>query len=161
MEGPSSVPRVSIPEISARATQRGATLLEVLVALLLLAIGVLGAVLVQTNALRYSASAADRTQATFIVYDLLDRMRANSDELAGYAVTVAAGCAAAQPGSSVVATDLADFTHAVTCLLPAGHGAVVINGQQAAVTIGWSEERIVAGGATTTLELSSLIRGDP
>ena len=167
MEGPNSIPGIAIPGICAQnifargATQRGATLLEVLIALLLLAIGVLGAVLVQTNALRYSASAADRTQATFIAYDLLDRMRANSVDLAGYAVTVAAGCVAASPNSSVLAADLADFTQAVTCLLPAGHGSVAINGQQAVVTIGWSEDRIVASGGTTTLELSSLIRGDP
>ncbi|MFA5677409.1 MAG: type IV pilus modification protein PilV [Pseudomonas sp.] len=143
------------------AQQDGFSLLEVLIALLVLAIGVLGAVLVQTNALRYSASAAYRTQATFIAYDLLDRMRANPANLSGYALTVSAGCATASPAASILETDLADFAHAVSCLLPAGHGAVEVSGQQATVVIGWSEERIVVGGGTTSLTVSSLMRGDP
>ena len=58
--------------------QNGFSLLEVLIALLILAGGVFGAVAMQTSALRLSASAADRTQATFIAHDLLDRLRANA-----------------------------------------------------------------------------------
>lgn len=159
MEAEATFPRLSAPPAS--ATQGGVSLLEVLIALLVLAIGVLGAVLLQTNALRYSASAADQTQASFIAYDLLDRMRANPANLASYALTVSAGCTTASPAASILAVDLADFTHAVSCLLPAGQGSVELDGQQATVTIGWSEERIVVGGGTASLVVSALIGGDP
>lgn len=141
--------------------QQGFSLLEVLVALLVLAIGVLGAVLAQTKALRYSASAADRTQATFIAYDLLDRMRANPAELASYATTVSTGCLSPASATSILNSDLADFAHAVSCLLPGGYGAVEIHGYRATITINWSEERIVAGAGETSLVTSSLIRSDP
>lgn len=151
----------SVLASGAIAGQRGATLLEVLIALLLVAIGVLGAVLLQTSALRYSVSAADHTQATFIAYDMLDRMRANSANLSSYALTVTPGCVAVSAASSIIATDIADFSHAVGCLLPGGHGAVTISGQQASVALGWSQERIVAGGGTASLVVSSLIGGDP
>lgn len=147
--------------LSATSRQRGVSLLEVLVAVLVLAVGVLGAVLLQTNALRYSASASDHTQATFIAYDMLDRMRANSAELASYVTSVPAGCNAATPAASIRATDLADFAHAVSCLLPDGQGAVSVQGQQATIRLSWSEARIVAGAEPTSLVISSLIRAEP
>lgn len=152
-----------LPTLGVITRQSGVSLLEILIALLVLAVGVLGAVLLQTNALRYSLSAADHTQATFIAYDMLDRMRANPAELSSYATQVAVGCSTevSPPAASILATDLADFSHAVSCRLPAGHGQVAINGQHATVTLSWSEERIVAGAMQATLETSSLIRGDP
>lgn len=141
--------------------QQGFSLLEVLIAVLVLAIGVLGAALLQTSALRYSASAADQTQATFIAYDMLDRMRANAAELSSYATSVSPGCDPRPAATSILTTDLTDFAHAVSCQLPGGQGDVAIDGQQATVTITWSEERIVAGGGPTSLVVASLIRGDP
>ena len=141
--------------------QQGFSLLEVLIAELVLAVGVLGAALVQAHALRYSASAADQTQATFIAYDMLDRMRANPAGLFSYAASVSPGCHPRSAASSVLTTDLADFAHAVSCQLPGGHGNVAVDGQHATVTITWSEERIVADSEPATLVVSSLIRGDP
>ena len=154
-----TTPRTPAGKVTAR--QSGVSLLEVLIALLVLAVGVLGAALLQTNALRYSASAADHTQAVFIAYDMLDRMRANPVALASYATQVTPGCNTASSSASILATDLTDFSRAVTCQLPAGYGQVAINGQRATVTLAWSEERIVEGGGQTSLEISSLIGGDP
>lgn len=145
---------------SAAVTQRGASLLEVLIAVLVLAVGVLGAVSLQVNALRYNASAAHNTQASFLAYDILDRMRANADNLASYAINITSTCASGNSGSSILAVDRQDFAHAINCLLPGGYGSVVINGNRATVTVGWSEERIVAGGGNTEFTVSSMIRGD-
>jgi len=145
---------------SATVTQRGASLLEVLIAVLVLAVGVLGAVSLQVNALRYNASAAHNTQASFLAYDILDRMRANADNLASYAINITSTCSAGNAGSSILAVDRQDFAHAVSCLLPGGYGSVVINGNRATVTVGWSEERIVAAGGNTEFTVSSMIRGD-
>ncbi|HIZ51575.1 MAG TPA: type IV pilus modification protein PilV [Candidatus Pseudomonas excrementavium] len=145
---------------TAAATQRGVSLLEVLVAVLVLAIGVLGAVSLQVNALRYNASAAHNTQASFLAYDMLDRMRANTANLSSYAINVNTACAASSPGASILATDRQDFAHAVSCLLPGGYGSVGINGNRATITIGWSEDRIVAASGNTEFVISSMIRGD-
>lgn len=56
---------------------RGLTLVEILVALLVLSIGLLGLAALQTTSLRFNTSAYYRTQATALAYDLSDRMRAN------------------------------------------------------------------------------------
>lgn len=149
-----------LPRLPKATAQRGVSLLEVLVAVLVLAIGVLGAVAMQISALRYNASAAYTTQASFLAYDMLDRMRANVDHLSSYVTNVNTRCAAANPGGSILATDQQDFAHAVSCLLPGGYGSVAVQGNNATITIGWSEERIVAGGGTTEFVVTSMIRGD-
>ncbi|WP_122752343.1 type IV pilus modification protein PilV, partial [Pseudomonas viridiflava] len=65
--------------------QEGMTLIEVLVALLILTVGLLGAGAVQLNALKYTDSSRMTSQASFIAYDMMDRIRANSG--ANYTVT--------------------------------------------------------------------------
>lgn len=139
--------------------QCGVTLLEVMVAVLVLSVGVLGAAFLQLNAIRYSASASHTTQATLVAHDMLDRMRANPAALASYATASVAGACTPVPGAaSIVAQDMADFTRAVTCQLPSATASIALNAGQATVTIVWSEARTVAGGGNTTLALSSVIR---
>ena len=63
----------------------GFSLIEVLIALVILALGLLGFALLQTLNLRYTQSANYRTQATNLAYDLLDQMRSNHYAAAWYA----------------------------------------------------------------------------
>jgi type IV pilus assembly protein PilV len=58
--------------------QKGFSLVEVLVALLVLSIGLLGLAALQTTSLKYNTDSYFRTQATYFVYDIVDRMRTNS-----------------------------------------------------------------------------------
>jgi type IV pilus assembly protein PilV len=58
---------------------RGFTLIEVLVAVLVLSVGLLGLAGLQATSLRSNHSAYLRTQALILTYDLIDRMRANRD----------------------------------------------------------------------------------
>lgn len=57
--------------------QRGATLIEVLVSILLLALGVLAMAAMQANAVQYGKASEFRSLATLLANDLADRMRAN------------------------------------------------------------------------------------
>jgi type IV pilus assembly protein PilV len=59
--------------------QCGFTLLEVLIALLVLSIGLLGLAALQTTGLRSNQMASMRTTATQLAYDIADRMRANEE----------------------------------------------------------------------------------
>jgi type IV pilus assembly protein PilV len=61
--------------------QGGFTLLEVLIALLVLSIGLLGLAALQTVGLRSNQMASMRTLATQYTYNITDRMRANPDGL--------------------------------------------------------------------------------
>ncbi len=57
--------------------QVGATLIEVLVAVVVLAFGVVGMAGMQFAGIKYNHSASLRSQATSLAYDLADRARAN------------------------------------------------------------------------------------
>jgi len=58
--------------------QRGFTLIEVLVAIVILAVGLVGIAGLQAQSLRNSQDSYFRTQANAFATDLADRMRANS-----------------------------------------------------------------------------------
>jgi len=59
----------------------GFTLIEVLVSIIVLSIGLLGAAGLQVKSQQYSRSAYLNTQATVLAHDMLERMRANPQGL--------------------------------------------------------------------------------
>lgn len=58
----------------------GFTLIEILIATLILAVGLLGLAGLQVTSIRNNTSAYNRSQATQLFYDMADRMRANKTE---------------------------------------------------------------------------------
>lgn len=64
--------------------QRGVGMMEILVALLILAIGVLGFVALQYRALEASAESTNRVQAITIARDLAERIRVNRNAFSVY-----------------------------------------------------------------------------
>ena len=119
-----------------KRAQEGTTLIEVLVALLILTVGLLGAAAFQLNALKYTDSARMSSQASFIAYDMLDRIRANSG--ADYTVTPPTS------GNLNVARDqdLYDFTSNITALLGStATGSVTLNQRVYTITINWDDSR--------------------
>ena len=80
-----------------RSQAAGFSLIEVMVAVLVLGLGLLGFALLQTMSVRFTQSANQRTQATNLAYDMLDQMRANRIAAGQYvgnynATTSGAGC---------------------------------------------------------------------
>lgn len=59
--------------------ERGFSLLEVMIALLVLSIGLLGIAGLQVFSLKYNHQSYERTQATLLINEIVDRMRANRD----------------------------------------------------------------------------------
>lgn len=68
----------------ARRRQRGITLVESLVALLVLSVGMLGIAALFVSSVRYNRTALLRTQAINLVSDMSDRIRANATARAAY-----------------------------------------------------------------------------
>ncbi|MBA2491385.1 MAG: type IV pilus modification protein PilV [Gammaproteobacteria bacterium] len=63
--------------IARRMQSKGFTLIEVLVALAIVSIGLLAIAALQATGLRVNHGAYLRTQASYVAYDIADRMRAN------------------------------------------------------------------------------------
>ncbi|EJN29329.1 type IV pilus modification protein PilV [Pseudomonas sp. GM78] len=119
-----------------KGAQEGMTLIEVLVALLILGVALLGAAAVQLNALKYTDSARMTSQASFIAYDMLDRIRANA--AADYTVTPPTS------GNLNVARDqdLYDFTQNIVNFGGAtATGSISKNQRVYTITITWDDSR--------------------
>lgn len=72
---------------SRRARQGGLGLIEVLIAVLVFAVGVLGMAAMQISAKRASYEATQRSMATSLARDIIERIRSNPDLLNSYQVT--------------------------------------------------------------------------
>ncbi len=121
--------------------QKGFTLLEVLVAMLILSIGLLGLAGLMASGLRNNHSAYYRTQATWLAYDVIDRMRANQVNAADYGVEMGADAA----GEGVAAVDIANWKAMIATTLPEGDGAVLVNAaggvRTVTIDIQWNDSR--------------------
>ncbi|WP_070990122.1 type IV pilus modification protein PilV [Halofilum ochraceum] len=125
-----------------RRTQRGLTLIEVLVAVLVIAIGLLGYAGLQATSLRYNHGAYTSTQATTLAVDIADRMRANPNAARDGAYDLGFDDDTSSGGGTVAANDLHDWRTTLTDLLPEGTSAVdVDNDGNARIDICWLADR--------------------
>ncbi|MDB5981627.1 MAG: putative rane protein [Pseudomonas sp.] len=133
--------------------QSGMTLIEVLISLLILAIGLLGAATVQLNALKYTDSAMLHSQASFIAYDLMDRIRANPD--ANYTLTSLTAAPASGNLNVPRDQDLFDFANNITAFAgPQADANVNIDNRAVKITITWNDSR--AANETENLQTFTL-----
>ncbi|MDF3199382.1 type IV pilus modification protein PilV [Pseudomonas sp. 1912-s] len=144
-----------------RPTQVGMTLIEVLVSVLILAIGLLGAAVIQLNSLKYTDSSRMTSQASFIAYDMLDRIRANSG--ADYSWAQSERAPASTSVASVRDLDLHDFEANIAGFAgESAKGSVVVNQREVTISISWDDSRgAKAQGARETFTLTSRVAVDP
>lgn len=141
----------------------GFTLIEVMVSIVVLAFGLLGFALLQTLTVRYSQSAAYKTQATNLGYSLLDDMRANRLSAAQYAGaatfaqgSIAAGTCTASTGTVSVTAVATSWKCDVVKALGEQAGATVTYANGVAkVSITWGERVRVGENPNTTFEAES------
>jgi type IV pilus assembly protein PilV len=120
-----------------RAGARGFSLIEVLIAVLLLSIGLLGLAKLQTTVLQRGSSAAQRVDAINQAYDLLDRMRANrARSIAGdYDVAFDES----PDGATLAETDVRSWKLALAGSLPGGDARVLVEDQVVTIEIIWTD----------------------
>ena len=75
---------LSMGRINGAVRQRGFTLLEMMIALLIFGVGLLQVAALQAVAKRANYGAIQRTTASHLAFDMLERMRANSNAVDGY-----------------------------------------------------------------------------
>jgi len=134
--------------------ESGFSMVEVLVALVVLAIGLLGIAALYLNSLQSGRTAIYRTQAINFAADMADRIRMNRTAQAAYdadfdAYPLAVGTCTTTGGCSdadLAATDLATWKAEIAEQLPNGVGQVVVTAPVAAgepatylVTVRWTE----------------------
>lgn len=121
---------------SIKAHQRGTTLIETLVALLVLSIGLLGVAALQVNALQSNQMSHVRSQASVLAYDLADRMRANRAVALAGGYNVAFG--ATPVGTNLNQLDVQNWKAALANTLPTGDGQLTLVGNVAVIQVRWA-----------------------
>ena len=140
-----------------RRLQSGLSLLEVLIAVAVLSIGLLGVAHLQATGLLSNQRAMQRSQATLLAYDVADRMRANPTAISSYLSSnkkasearaqstckTTSGCSTALMAEN----DLYEWNSALTAALPSAVGTVTTSGSTYTVSITWDDD---ASGTVTS-----------
>jgi type IV pilus assembly protein PilV len=149
--------RKLLPPSNSHASERGFSMIEVLVTLLVISLALLGTAGLQAYAMRLNQGGQFRTQAVFLAADLAERIEANkagtyalADTTAAAflasATTVSAACVtSACTTAALVDYDLSQWQNAVAASLPQSSWSVsqVLVGNQSTYTIvvSWVDRR--------------------
>jgi len=123
--------------------QRGFTLIEAMVALIVLSVGLLGIAAMYVETLRANRTSLYRTQAVALASDIADRMRANRAPANAYAC--GSPCDPSAGGNAIADADLAQWMTTIAARLPGGSADVAFTAPGAntpaayVVTISWTE----------------------
>lgn len=153
--------------------QRGFTLIEVLIAALILSIGLLGLAGLQARGLQFNQSAYQRTQATILAYSMADRLRNNVasanggsyDTLFADAAALGTDCEVANcnPGDMAAfdlfqwkcALDSGNACPNVDGILPNGQGQITRAGTVFTISVQWLDDR--STDSNTRIDVSTVL----
>jgi type IV pilus assembly protein PilV len=117
-------------------------MIELLIALVLFAFGMLGLAGLQTRTLWYGQSSLYRSQATALADDVFDRMRADRQNArAGRWDTTLGTQSDAITGVAIYQVDLKDWKQQVETLLPSGEALISTANGIVTVKIQWDDSR--------------------
>jgi type IV pilus assembly protein PilV len=142
--------------------QQGFSLVEAMVALVVLSVGMLGIAGLYVTTLRSGGGAIYRMQAVNLASDLADRIRVNRGANVLYAGAAAnnncygAGAVDCTP-AQMAANDLLVWQAQVAQILPNGNSAVAVNGAATpytyTITVTWIEQGGVQMNYVMTLQI--------
>lgn len=154
------------------SAQYGFSMLEILVALLIIATALLGSAGLQAYAMKTNVGGQYRNQAAFLLEDMIERMQlnkayaTNAGGAAGYssALTMSVDCGTAIcTPVQLAGYDVSQWQTAIAAVLPGGTGTVTQvtagNPSTYTVTINWVDRKTNAtystGGATENFSIST------
>jgi type IV pilus assembly protein PilV len=119
---------------SKRRAQGGYVLLEALIAVVIAAVGFIGAARMQTLGLAMNNSTQVRQKATLLGYQMADRIRANQAGVSAHAydrpTAGSTGCLVAASGCTptlLAAADVGEWQSEIAAQLPGGAGVVCLD----------------------------------
>ncbi|MDB9751707.1 type IV pilus modification protein PilV [Gammaproteobacteria bacterium] len=150
--------------IKYKKRNKGFTLIEVLIAMLILAIGVLGVAGLQFKALRFNHDAYLRTQISILASDIMDQIRLNQNDSNAY---ISNHTAPTVPGACVItnaitaANDLNCWYAQINEIMPPGSTANIqqinvtnsgISNAQYNITLSWTDREGTLRNISYTLQ---------
>lgn len=135
--------------------EKGVTLIEVLVTVVILSIGLLGLSGMHFHGLKNNQSAYFRSQATILAYTILDAMRANKTSALNEEYDASLTDTVTSDGT-LAKIDLADWRSKLSSALPSGTGSIECTKSTAVceVIVQW-DDSVGENGATEQFLVTS------
>lgn len=129
--------------MSQRKVEQGFSLIEILVAIVIICFGLLGVAGLLTTGLKNTHSSQYRTQASFLAYDMAERMRQNRQ------VALNGEYSTSTTATNTIAANDKTQWQAEIGKLPSGVGMVAMtNTTFFTITVQWDDSKAAGGGAT-------------
>ena len=130
--------------------QLGASMIEVMVALLILSIGLLGLAMLQGKTMRVNTNAMLRSQATLLANEIIESMRTNitGADNGLYVIDFSSGkpspCGSCTDSNGALTAnkDLISWYDAQTQMLPSPTSTITFSGGKYTITMQWDERGI-------------------
>lgn len=165
----------SIHRLAIARRQRGFSLLEVLIAVLILSFGLLGVAALQVRTLQGTQSSNYRSNAAVLTHEIIDAIRANRSRAIGYRIDLGSDIPS---GADTADIDLANWRRRIAQQLPEGQSSIEVESTatpvppnpsgapqpaslsvRVIVTIQWQDARWLAtdtGGQTTVITTTEI-----
>jgi type IV pilus assembly protein PilV len=141
--------------------QSGVSLIEVLISVLVVSIGLLGAAAMQATAVRNNQGSYERTQVTLLTQSIFDAMRGNNNGTAAANgdYNLASMTCTAPSGATLAASDLSNWISALKSQIGStACGQVNCSASRSCtVTIQWNDSRATGGSSAQTISITGTL----
>ncbi len=138
--------------------QSGSTLVEVLVSILVLAVGMLGAAGLQMTGMRNSQGSYERTQMTVLMQSMLDAMRNNVAAVDAGQYEYAAWTCTAPVNTNLASADVGTWvTNLKSQLNPSACARITCNARDCTLGVRWDDSRSRGGDTAQVMNLRSTL----
>ena len=136
--------------------ERGVGLVEVLVSVLIVTLGLLGAAALQATALRNNQGSYERTQTAILTQGIFDAMRANLANVTANAYNTGGYICTAPTASDLASSDIARWVGNLQSQIhPGACGSITCAAGACTVGVRWDDSRATGGASAQVVELQA------
>jgi type IV pilus assembly protein PilV len=136
--------------------QHGVSLVEVLVSVVVVSLGLLGAVALQATALRNNQGSYERTQSSILTQGIFDAMRANLSAVTSGGYNTGDWVCTAPSANSLASRDIARWVNSLHGQIhPGACGSISCTANACTVSVRWDDSRATQGATDQRVTLKA------
>jgi type IV pilus assembly protein PilV len=140
--------------MQAKRTQAGVSLIEVMISVLIVSLGLLGAAALQATALRNNQGSYERTQTSILTQGMFDAMRANLVAVNASSYNTGDYICTAPTGAGLANSDIARWINTLQTQIHSGAcGKIICTTGACAVSVRWDDSRATGGGTAQVVTM--------
>jgi type IV pilus assembly protein PilV len=142
--------------MKSRHPQSGVSLIEVMISVLIVSLGLLGAAALQATALRNNQGSYERTQTSILTQGIFDAMRANLVGVNANNYNTAGYICTAPDAASLAGSDIARWINNLQTQIHSGAcGSISCAAGACTVGVRWDDSRATGGGTAQVVSMKA------